>query len=591
MLKGASMIEILKTSKVPLNLSSKISKATLWSFNLLMLTLFQLSMSFAQASDGVAPLKNQPVVLPDKQWINSGVSIYMTPKGFGFFENNLQRLIENFGVSVTDAYFPMLSFDQSEALGIDQLGLDPEKKGKILNAYKELKTWFNSLPLLQFQPQIRIDEFIYSSILKRFALVTDESLLAFYGKTSGAIMIFEIEASDVNLSAQKIRVEDASQKDLGQIGFDNLKMGLGPLKMKIPLWLNVQKGKLIFEALDSKASFIDSKMELKYDQLLFPEVSIQIGSRHMELKKERVSQLIQDSVPVYKKQILEFFEKLAQSELPKFLNEQSKKLLTDSLEDLSVLLPPGAESALVTPFYWGLGLQKISQNKGVWITLGTFIEDPTLGKVTMPPTLKARSAPKAKDLKISEYDFLMSIDRGFINRILQLTYLRGFLKEVDDGSGKLLKFTEALTVDGLTVSPTKTGALMKVGIHAKVPEGTISGASELVVDDEFDFSVSVIAELLPMPNNQGVEIVLRRIDSDTVWVDPNDMTWLGKLFKDKIYSEVKKEIQKINQDWAAKKQVIPGTLPLPPELFGVKSKILGMNFEDTGQLVLYLAYE
>lgn len=576
---------------------SKLGGLGLWILGWLSGLFLVLGLPQKAEATPISPLKLAKPQIPDPQWIQSGISLYFTDRGLKKFENDLLGFIENLGVSPGEAYFPLLKLQADQPIGLDRLLTTQEQKDRVSKIHQQLSQWLIGIPLMQFRPELRVSDIHFQASFKRFALVPDEQMLHSIGKSEGAVLVLELETQKLMLSASQIRALDLDQQDLGEMGFDGAQATVGPFYLNLPLWVNIEPTtqKFEFKALPPTSSFAHTPIELKYKKIVRPTVMIQIGNRKIYLNDQEVERQIQSQMPKIVDSLRSFFHQAATQMLPDFLNSQVRDNIDQGFEELNTLNPPGSPGLVAAPFYWGMKPRVIKQQAGLWLILNTFVEDPTLGPVKPMEKTSARKAPLGRDIKVSEYDFMLSLDRAFINRIMQLSYLRGYMKEVEAGVNeqdqpKIMSLTQPLSVDGVVSGSTKNGALMKVAVHARAPKGSVTGSNKLALDDEFRMSFEIITELKSTVGN-GVVVVLKSIDLDSVYVEPSDMTWVGRMMKGKVLAGVKKELKAASEPWSKAEEVLPGSLPLPPEVLGLQTSIVGMNFEETGQLVMYLEYK
>jgi len=553
--------------------------------------LVLLILPGVRADTPIISHEGKPIV-SSPNWITSGISVYFTPRGLKIFESRLEFFLQNLGISPKEAYFPFFTWESDKPLKLDQLNLKPEQKKMVVELHKTLSHWLNGLPLLQFRPQVTVNELFYSAQFKKFALVVDETLLKALGKSEGAVLVLEIEAKKIEIQIESIRALDLDQRDLGELGFDKPSITLGPFLIKIPIWVNVNQvsNKIEFEALPTISDFKSTPFEFKYKKLIYPEITVTIGKRKITIDERQLNQSIQDQMPNLIKDLRVFIGKLVSEDLPRFLNAKAQGNLNQSFEELNILNPPGSPGLFVSPFYWGMKPRVVKQNNGLWIIMNTFVEDPSLGHIPLSNQLRARSAPIGRDERISEYDFMLALDRAFINRILQLSYLRKYMNKVESEPGKHLKLLKPLVVDSQRSSKTTSGksTFMRVAVYAQTPAGSVTGARKMFLKDQFKMRFDIITEL--QAKEEGVVIKLNSIDLKSVKLDQEDLTWAGRLVADSVLEGVQNELLKTNIEWAKREVILPGSLPLPPEVFGLHSKIVSMNFEESGQLVLYLAY-
>lgn len=138
---------------------------------------------------------------------------------------------------------------------------------------------------------------------------------------------------------------------------------------------------------------------------------------------------------------------------------------------------------------------------------------------------------------------------------------------------------------GLAVGRGET--LMRVRVQGNVPRGLVKGTQTLGIQDGFELAFDLIA-MLRKAKGGGVEVVFRSIDLDTLWINPDHVTWLGKVMG--AEGTVREELQKVVDGWAQREMKLPGVFPIPPEVMGIKLEIDDMTMSRTGHLLMFLNY-
>ena len=202
----------------------------------------------------------------------------------------------------------------------------------------------------------------------------------------------------------------------------------------------------------------------------------------------------------------------------------------------------------------------------------------------------------------SQYDVAMSIDRGFINRILSHSFDRRLFEKIpldeelakkERRPVKILKLTETPKVDALRVanpSGSPLEAFLKISTKVKVPPGTVKGIKKAALRDNFEMWFDLVAKIKKSPYTDGVQIFLYAIDLKSVRLDENYLTPIGHLIKGTVISGLKEELADLTKDWKKEEIPIPGSLPLPPEILGIKLDMKLMELDPNGHLVMYLTY-
>jgi len=65
---------------------------------------------------------------------------------------------------------------------------------------------------------------------------------------------------------------------------------------------------------------------------------------------------------------------------------------------------------------------------------------------------------------------------------------------------------------------------------------------------------------------------------------------LNSVLRDKVYDGIRDTLRQTSATWAKTQNNIPGSLPLPPEILGIKLDINRLIMDQTGHLVMYLTY-
>lgn len=239
-------------------------------------------------------------------------------------------------------------------------------------------------------------------------------------------------------------------------------------------------------------------------------------------------------------------------------------------------------------FKWGLQLQNIGLNKSLNIDLNAFVEDATNPQSPLSAKQASRGAADFSSFPQENYDIALSIDRALINRVLQLSYERRNFEEIRQSDGSSFKLMATPLIDyvktpvGVAIKPTETFVKLRVSIENK-PDSVFL-KSTIVVD--FD----IIAKIRQLSDKTGMQLVLHSIDTDSMYLDDKYISFAGSLFKGKVREGVKDELRKKSAGWKNKDEVIPGSLPLPPEILGIKLDINRVLMDPNGHLVMLLDY-
>lgn len=558
---------------------------------LVFISLLGLSQSL-WASD----LLKLPEQIPHKNLIPGAVQIQVSDRGMKYFETRLMHLIGNMGISLGDGYFEPINYESKKSYKFEDFPGDDQQKALAVMIRDMLSKWLVGFSLNEVRPGIQLGESGYIAQFNRFALVTDKKLLQSLGKTTGAVLAIELEVKNLSIASNFVRIFDLNNMFLGQIGADNVSIKMGedtPVKIRLPFYVKInQLGEMEFEALKVQTNLRDSNLQIKYGNLIIPKIAIEINGHRFEFNEEQLALEIENQMPKILVQVRNTLADFAENKVPEILNKKAKEFLAGSLEEVNYMLPPGSgDNPNVTPLVWGMQLEKIQHKENLEISLKAFVEDPKNPRSRPLTGASSRGLPHFSDINNSSYDIAMSLDRGMINRILQLSFERKLYENIDIGDGKTLKLMTAPTVDFVNYAPpTPDSAFLKIKTKVKVPKGSVKGIDKLALKDNFEVAFELIAKLRKSKTQPGLEIQLFSIIERSVVLDESYIRGIGHLMKEKVKKSVREKLMEIAKEWQKTENLIPGTLPLPPEILGIKLDIRKLRLDPKGHIVMFLTY-
>ncbi|MFN7263143.1 MAG: hypothetical protein ACK5UJ_04990, partial [Pseudobdellovibrionaceae bacterium] len=173
--------------------------------------------------------ENLPTTL-DKKYIPGAVRLQVTPRGMSYFETRLQGILNNLGVNLDEGYFESFEWKSDRSYGFDDMNLPPEKAELLGKVRLLLSKWLVGFSLKEIRPGLQVGDTQYRAQFSRFALVTDEKLMRSLGKTDGAVLAIELEVKNMNIQTNRVRAFDLNNQFLGQVGADQVQVGLGSVE-------------------------------------------------------------------------------------------------------------------------------------------------------------------------------------------------------------------------------------------------------------------------------------------------------------------------------------------------------------------------
>lgn len=555
---------------------------------LLPLLLTLQSMSAFAVTDSAPQIAN-------KHLLNNAVRVQITPRGMKYFDTRLSQLLGNLGVNLDEGYFPAMSYTFDKPINPDEfMNSNPEAVKMYRQVRDMLTQWLVGFSMNDHQPTIQIGESGYIAKFSRFGLVTDELLMASLGKRDGAVLAIELEVKKLTLATQAVIAWDTQNEFLGKVGFEDVTLQAGaedmPLKIRLPFYIRMNAyGGLDFEALEIDNNFNSIPLALQYKKLIVPTFAVEVNGKKYYLNNQELEKMLNQQAPVVLEKVRESIGDFARKQLPEMLNQKAKEFLAGSLEQVQDMVAPGqSEWDKRPPFKWGLQLQNINLKKSLNIDLTTYVEDPVNSRSAPVKSHASRGAPNLNPVGQENYDIALSVDRALINRVLQLSFERRNFEQIKQSDGSVLKLVGTPLIDyvktpaGVAVKPTET--FVKLRVSVEIQPGSMFLKDTIVVD--FD----IIAKLREISDKTGMELLLHSIDTESLFLDDKYISLAGRLFKGKVREGVKDELKKRSSGWATKEELLPGSLPLPPQILGIKLDINRVMMDANGHLVMYLTY-
>ena len=536
--------------------------------------------------------------IPQTHLLSNAVQLQITPRGMKYFDQNLSAILGNMGVKIDEGYFPAMSYKADKPINPDDYIKDaPEAVATYKQIKDLLSTWFVGFSLNPYLPTVQIGESGYVAQFSRFGLVTDENLMRSLGKRDGAVLAIELEVKKFTLSTASVLAWDLNNEDLGKVGLENVTISVGdndtPLKLRLPFYIRMNaSGQLEFEALELENNIDKASIAFQYQKVIIPTFAVELNGKKYYLNNQELDKLLTKEAPLLIEKVRSSMGDFARKTLPDMLNQKAKEFLAGNLEQVQTMSAPGKEDNDTRPDYkWGLRLQNLNLNKTLNVDVTGYVEDTTNPSSTPRLADKSRGNVVMNLLPAESYDIALSLDRSLINRVLQLSFERKNFEQIKTGTDTM-KLVDVPTIDyvkapaGVVLKPQETFVKMHVAIENKPGSAFLKDTIVL----EFD----IIAKLAQLKDKPGMQLILYTIDDSTMKMDPKYLSTAGKLlngiWKDKVYTEIRKQLKEKCKTWATTQENIPGSLPLPPEVLGMKLDINRVLMDPTGHLVMYLNY-
>lgn len=542
----------------------------------------------------MAIANDAPVYLGKKSYLKNAIQIEITPRGQKLFETRLNAILGNLGVSLEEGYFPTQLIQSDKDIDINELGKSQPEAVATYNQVREFMTqWLTGFSLNPHRPTIEIGDSGYFAKFSKFGLVTDQALMDQLGLRDGAVLAIDLEIDNFSMGANSIKAWDQGNEFLGQIEMQDIAItAQNPLeKIKIRLPFHVQMnsvGGLNFKALEVQQNLDRADIRLSYKNLILPQMGVVINGKTFLVNSDKIQKFAETQIPTIIEKVREHINGFAKDQLPALLNEKAAEKLSGRIEQIQDMEAPGTEpNDRRPPLIWGMSLTNLSLNQSLKIKLDAFVED-TVNISQNIRNAGASGPVSMNSMDRNRYDMGLSVDRGLFNRVMYLSFQRRNFDRIVQSDGSVLKlvappvFDYAPTPNGVAKKPEETFFKLRVAIETQPDSMWLK--KTIVV--HFD----IIGKMRPMKTGKGVELVLYKIDTDSLHMDSSYLSIAGRLVKGKVYEGLKEKLQEISNPWMKKEELLPGTLPLPPEILGIQTEIVQLNMEQNGHLVLYLNF-
>jgi hypothetical protein len=557
----------------------------------------RISLTLVTAVLGSVPVLAQSPLPFKPKVLSRAVDLYITPRGQKLFETDLERLLLQNGVSLSQGAFDSFAYQAKEPIRLNDLPVPVEAFKTTLGQLRDaIKQWLIGFDLEDPQPKIDVSDIRYAAKFRTFALrVKGEGSSPKTGKR-GIVAQLELVIPEIRVDVSSVRGVDMRNDFLGTFGIDGLwakSSAAGtPFALTMDFLFDVTpKGGIVVEALGIQTNLSEVPIDLGFQKLIFPEITISINNKVMRLNPAPIEKLILDQKPALIGALQSYLTTYLQETVPQTLTDALSEALPVEAREVNTLDPPGLKTPppLDRKFVWALQPHSAFMHAGstLGVQLSAFAEDPL--RSSSPDFIGATglvTKPSLDALPADKYDVALVLNPAFVNRILQLSFDRGYFNKVEvgeDDKGKMqtIKISQLPRVSVNTASvPGQARA------RVAISQAT-GGWQGLIVKDKIQVSFDIIVRF--SRDAKGVDrVVLVKIDEASLIVDTSSVT--VPILSGVVEAAVRKEVAKINKQIASKENVL-AELPIPSEILGVKIKAAKITTEPkNGFIVLYIEY-
>lgn len=512
--------------------------------------------------------------------------LVLTPSGKNFIDENLEELIYRFGFSLDEFYFSEFSGQTEEMALEDFFSDDPEFQELIAQVREVLERFFHGFNLNKHKLNIEGQEIGLSLSWENVSLNFSRPNGVELPYDRVVLVEIELETSKLFLEIERLRLNDLHNPMLRTWGVDELKFLLTEdshhLRVRLPLLIkNTAPASFSYEVMPLETNVDELSFGLDFKSpLMIPRMGLFIEDEMIYLNAEEIESLFIESLPGFISLAQDFSKDFVNDELPTVLTDYLNENFQFSGIDMNAMDPPGAPVGEdVVKFEWGLSLSSFDYTEDLLIlSLSSFITDPAFSRPPLDPRLHAQSPPFRFE-NSAPHDLSVIINRGFANRIIQLSYARGYFDSIEDpDSGDTTKLTK---MPVFSVQTKRGVSEARVLIEV---EQRIEGMGSIAVRNPIKVELEAVISL-PVKNGV-VQLEIQSLDPDSVSIDSK---YIRPGFGSIVRSQARKQVRELSDSLSG--LVIVDELPIPDSVGGVGLLPVKTHIDRNGYVQILMNFQ
>jgi len=518
--------------------------------------------------------------------IKHSVGVYVSPNGLKYFKENLMEIVENNGFAIDEFTYEGTQITMDE-MDLADLAPDDEMKETINTVKEQLNRYFTGLDLQKHKFQIDIKGVEFSANWEKLSLDFYKPQIAEGEEPYDVLVYAWLEASDIKIHVDEITARDLNHKFLGDVGVNGLSIeqvdSSEKLRIGLPLKFGKDKdGKFNLLASKPVSNMNDVKFEADFDTpLRLPKIDILINGHKISLNLEEVEKLVREKEPMMLEKIQTSLQDFLENQAPLMITEKANAVLKEGLGEVSQMAPPGAPAGRnVKKFLWALNLEELNfAGDNLHIGLGAVVTDPTRARdVAFPAKLTALKYPNLEKTEVENYDITLALNQGLVNRIVQLSSLRGYFENMDIGDGETIKIVGQPI---LNMKGKGKGKPATLGLEI---EYTVTGWQKIFVKNPIHINFDLNLEFPIDPRSGKIGMKATGVDMSTVFLDKKYI----RAFSGKVRKSVRAQIS--DMQGSIKGMEIADEIPVPSDLGGILLDKKKIEINDAGYMMIYTNY-
>lgn len=520
----------------------------------------------------------------ENRFIPHSIGVYITPQGQDFFSRDLEELFYSNGISISQAYFEKFQYETDEEYLEEMIPNQHELANVIRSVRDGIARYLVGLEIGKHKFQIDFEELdvaINWSELGVEILEPQVYNTELDPNVPTLTMNLSLEIDRFQLSVGKVRARDANHPIFGEVGLDNVMISMlqngPPLSFDLPVHFHSsEKRGFYVEVGTPHMNLQELAFGMEYrPPMLLPSVELNVNEHTVTVNQDEVELLFNEQKEQIFRTAQRELQTWADENAAEWMNKLAMEKIDEGLIEANTMQPPGAPNNYVRKFQWGLRVAGIDMAKEhLHIGLDGFVNDPTLSTdFDLPDRLQAKSLPELDPAKAQGRDLALSLNQGFVNKVIQLSSLRGYFSKVDLDNGESIR---------LTKTPVLKLDQPRPALQIEV-EYEVSGLQALFVKNPIRISFDLVVDFVADAKGQ-ISLVGKGVNLDTVYLDSKYI----RLFASKVRSAARDKIKEMQSDLEG--FVIMDGLPLPDALFGIPMVKRDADIDKNGHLLIYLDF-
>lgn len=517
--------------------------------------------------------------------IKHSVGLYISQNGLGYFKDNLKDIVENNGFSIDQFSYSGTQINMEEQT-LEDMVSDPEAKETLLTIKNQLNRFFSGLDFDKHKFQADIEGIEFSANWEKLSLEFYKPQLTEEEDPYDVLVYAWIETTDIKVSVDKVHARDLNNSFLGDIGVDGLQIeqvdSSDKLRIGLPLKFGKDEtGKFKLVVSRPVSNINDVKFDADFTSpLVLPEIKILINGHEVSLNLDEIEKLVVEKEPMILEKIQSSLQEFLEEKMPQMITDKAEAVLDDGLFEVTQMNPPGApEGKFVPKFLWKLGLEELNfVGDNLHVGLGANVTDPSSGVIPFPAKYTSLEYPSLDTASVEDYDITVALNQGLINRMVQLSALRGYFEKMDLDNG------ESIGIAGMPVVNFKGKGEGKPATLSLEIIYKVTGWQKAFVKNPIHINFDMNLEFPIDPKTGRIKMIASGIDLDSVFLDSKYI----RFFKSKVRSSVRDQIKEMQSDINGME--VADEIPVPSDLGGILLEKKQVEINEKGYLMIYNNY-